>query len=258
MACQEAHKGASGLSEQQEIKNPKSNFTILPNLYDDADLTVYEFRLLIHYRRVGRTYESIRTTAKKTHMGKSTVDRARKGLADKGFIDLGIDEHGTIQIQVVDLWSRSPTSGGPSEGRPTQGHDQTNSPSQGRGVPETIEDRPRDDTKEVLKDLKKNLIKKKDRFSKNDKTPLAQVKASLLRDLSGGRMYATPPPEFERMYGALEMISIEGSPPVVVLSHPERDLLLQDDRILRPLLTAFAGVLGYEAEVKIEEVAVNA
>ncbi len=93
------------------------------------------------------------------------------------------------------------------------------------------------------------------RFSKNDKTPLAQVKASLMRDLFGGQMYAKPPAEFERMYGALEMVSIEGSPPVVVLSHPERDLLLKDDRVLNPLLSAFVGVLGSEAEVKIEEAA---
>ena len=77
------------------------------------------------------------------------------------------------------------------------------------------------------------------------------MKASLLRDLFGGQLYATPPPEFERFYGQLELISIDGS--VVVLSHPERDLLLQDDRVLKPLLSAFVGVLGSEAEVKIEE-----
>ncbi len=91
------------------------------------------------------------------------------------------------------------------------------------------------------------------RFPKNDKTPLAQVKASLLRDLFGGQIFAKPPADFERMYGALEMVSIEGSPPVVVLSHPERDLLLQDDRVLNPLLSAFVGVLGSDYVVKIEE-----
>lgn len=239
--------------DRQSIKNPTEHFTILPNMYDDADLTVHEFRLLIHYRRVGKTYEATRTTAKLCHMGLASVVRGRRVLAEKGWITLGQDDSGTIQIRVVDRWSIGGEYGGPSEVRSTVEHDVETRSGGERSVPEGNETRSTGDTKEVLKDLKKDLIKKKGRFPKNDKTPLALVKASLLRDLFGGEMYAIPPPEFERFYGALEMVSIKGSPPVVVLSHPERDLLLKDDRILRPLQNAFVGVLGSEIEVEIEE-----
>ena len=40
----------------------------LPNLYDDMSLKMAEFRLLVHYVRVGKCWESIRTTAKKWRM----------------------------------------------------------------------------------------------------------------------------------------------------------------------------------------------
>ena len=103
------------MSERQQIKNPESNFTILPNMYDDADLSVYEFRLLVHYRRVGTTYEATRTTAKKCHMGLASVVRGRRVLADKGWITLGENDMGTIQIEVVDRWSTGGEYGGTSE-----------------------------------------------------------------------------------------------------------------------------------------------
>lgn len=39
------------------------SFTEQLRLIDDADLTPYQFRLLLHYWRVGRCWESVRTTA---------------------------------------------------------------------------------------------------------------------------------------------------------------------------------------------------
>lgn len=96
------------MSKRQRIRNPKDNFTIMPNMYDNDDLTVYEFRLLIHYRRVGNCYESLRTTAQKCHMGKSTVERARRSLAEKGWIVLGSTSKGTIAVDVIDRWTSTP------------------------------------------------------------------------------------------------------------------------------------------------------
>lgn len=60
----------------------------IPNLYDDSDLDPYEFRLLVHYKRVGRCTESTRTTATKCHMSAGQVSKKRKALAEKGFIDM--------------------------------------------------------------------------------------------------------------------------------------------------------------------------
>ena len=57
-----------GYDEQQEIHDDSDlrKYRIeLPNLYDDSDLDVYEFRLLAHYKRVGRCTEGSKATGKK-------------------------------------------------------------------------------------------------------------------------------------------------------------------------------------------------
>lgn len=70
-------------------------FTVLPNLYDDSDLDVYEYRLLGHYKRVcgqaGRCWESVRTTAKHCRMSLGQVVEIRRGLAEKGFIKIRVE-----------------------------------------------------------------------------------------------------------------------------------------------------------------------
>ena len=82
--------------------------TELPNMYDDAGLDVYAFRLLAHYVRVGNCYESIRTTAKKCNMSHPTVIRARDTLAAKGFIQIQDQEKfDTLRIEVVNMWSEN-------------------------------------------------------------------------------------------------------------------------------------------------------
>ena len=100
--------------QDQEIKNPSERkyFTILPNLYDDANLTVYEFRLLAHYVRRGNCFESVRTTAKTCRMSHPMVIKSRDSLQTKGYIRTFIQEHqsdgpkmrGTILVEVVDKW----------------------------------------------------------------------------------------------------------------------------------------------------------
>lgn len=102
-----------GYNEPQEIidESDLRKYRIeLPNLYDDSDLDVYEFRLLAHYKRVGRCTESTSTTSKKTHMSAGQVSQKRQSLYDKGFIVMKTvyldDEHKTYsyKITVVDKW----------------------------------------------------------------------------------------------------------------------------------------------------------
>jgi len=93
------------MSEKQRIRNKPGPFTSIPLLYDDADLTVYENRLLTHYARVGDCYEGVRTTAKRCRMSADSVIKARNGLAEKGWVTVGENEKGTIQVEVVDVWA---------------------------------------------------------------------------------------------------------------------------------------------------------
>lgn len=99
--------------EQQEIVDASDlrKYRIeLPNLYDDADLDPYEFRLLAHYKRVGTCTESTETTRKKTRMSKAQVSDRRQSLHNKGFIVMQkvyLDEEKktySYRITVVDKW----------------------------------------------------------------------------------------------------------------------------------------------------------
>jgi hypothetical protein len=80
----------------------------LPNLYDDADLDPYEFRLLAHFKRVGRCTEGLKTTAKKCHMSPSQASEKRRSLHDKGWIvmkEVQLKDGGyAYVIFVVDKW----------------------------------------------------------------------------------------------------------------------------------------------------------
>jgi len=82
--------------------------TELPNLYDDADMTVYEYRLLGHYKRVGICTESLETTAKKCQMSEGKASQARQSLADKGFVSLQKVQMDAMRyryiVRVVDRW----------------------------------------------------------------------------------------------------------------------------------------------------------
>jgi hypothetical protein len=100
--------------EVQEIgESPyRKYFTIFPNLYDDLDLTPYEFRLICHYLRRGETWETIATTARVCGMSKQSVRRARATLVRRQLIttELRFKDDGsqtTILINVVDIWPQN-------------------------------------------------------------------------------------------------------------------------------------------------------
>lgn len=81
--------------------------TELPNVYDDAGLDVYEYRLLGHYKRVGTCTESIKTTAEKCDMSEGKVSECRQSLHDKGFIEavkVPVPNGFSYRVNVVDMW----------------------------------------------------------------------------------------------------------------------------------------------------------
>ena len=90
----------------QKISYPSKRkyFTIVLNLWESAGLNPYEFRLLIHYARVGNCYESVRTTARKCSISVGAVGRARDALEERGFITVSRNERRTLVIAVVDKW----------------------------------------------------------------------------------------------------------------------------------------------------------
>ena len=98
-------EGKQLISDPSDLRKYR---TELPNLYDDAGLDVYEMRLLVHYKRVGKCTESIETTARKCRMAVGKASQARMSLSDKGWIRLTkvpMDKSRYRYIvQVVDRW----------------------------------------------------------------------------------------------------------------------------------------------------------
>jgi DnaD/phage-associated family protein len=82
--------------------------TELPNLYDDAGLDPFEFRLLAHYKRVGACTEGTRTTAGVCKMSTGQVSQKRRSLHRKGFIVMKkvtiSEKEYSYKITVVDKW----------------------------------------------------------------------------------------------------------------------------------------------------------
>jgi DnaD/phage-associated family protein len=82
--------------------------TELPNMVDDAELDPYEFRLYVHYKRVGRCTENVETTAMKCRMSEGKVSECRQQLADKGWVRLErvpMDQSRyRFIVHVIDRW----------------------------------------------------------------------------------------------------------------------------------------------------------
>ena len=98
------------MSKQKIVTNdPKEHFTMMPNIIDESDLDPHEFRLLLHYYRVGNCWEGTRTTAKKCNMSVGTVSKKRQSLADKGWIILQKPDNSTdtITITLIDKWEEN-------------------------------------------------------------------------------------------------------------------------------------------------------
>lgn len=86
--------------------------TEIPNLIDDMGLTVYEYRLYGHYKRVtgdnGQCWESTRTSAKICTMSISQVSKAKRGLTRKGWIIVeSRPNNQTDLITIVNVWAQN-------------------------------------------------------------------------------------------------------------------------------------------------------
>ena len=131
------------MSEDAQVISDASDLrkyrTELPNLYDDADLDVYEFRLLAHYKRVGQCTEGLETTARKCHMSEGKVSQVRQSLADKGFIQLQrieMDESRyRFVVIVVDRWVENFARYSGLEEHEIQKQLEAGYPSRGEGSP---------------------------------------------------------------------------------------------------------------------------
>lgn len=86
----------------------------LPILIDDLDLSVYEFRLYVRFKRRsgdgGSCYEGARSLAKACGMSAGQVAKAKKGLEEKGLIRIGTKQTRggqTDDVTLVDIWPRN-------------------------------------------------------------------------------------------------------------------------------------------------------
>lgn len=127
--------------------------TELPNLYDDADLDVYEFRLLAHYKRVGICREGLSTTAMKCKMSEGQVSQKRQSLSEKGWITLErIEMSGKryrYVIRVIDRWIENFAKFSGLDAEEIARQVQNGSPSRGEGSPSRGEGK-----KELIKNLR--------------------------------------------------------------------------------------------------------
>lgn len=67
---------------------------------DDADLDPYEFRLVMHYWRVGTCWETLRTTADRCKMSLGKTKSTRDGLVKRGFIKWQDNGKGKMSIVI--------------------------------------------------------------------------------------------------------------------------------------------------------------
>lgn len=154
------------MSDEQIISDPsdlKKYRTELPNLYDDAGLDVYEFRLLAHYKRVGKCTEGLPTTAKKCRMSEGKASETRQSLADKKWISLQkvpMDKgRYRFIVTVNDRWIENfaKYSGLSVDDIAEQVKKASPSPRESIPSPREASPSPREGKKELIKNLKDSL-----------------------------------------------------------------------------------------------------
>lgn len=76
---------------------------------DDANLDVYQFRLLHHIARVGICFKSVRTLADDCNISVGKVSTTRQWLFDNGYIETAVhQESGKVGYKISDKFKRSP------------------------------------------------------------------------------------------------------------------------------------------------------
>lgn len=120
------------------IYESRDKFTMIPNVIDDMGLTVYEFRLYFHIRRVagegGECWQSTETLAKSCNMSTGSVSKAKTSLEERQLIKVDrIDpKDGTYPyhlITIADIWQMNLdfySNPSPHEGNPSPGETKNN------------------------------------------------------------------------------------------------------------------------------------
>lgn len=92
----------------------KKYFTQLPNMVDDLTLTVYAFRLYVHFKRVagdnGACWQATETLARSCGISRSMVSKAKGELNRFGLISVEKRRgpHGWYDwITITDIWKRN-------------------------------------------------------------------------------------------------------------------------------------------------------
>jgi hypothetical protein len=166
--------------------------TELPNLYDDADLDPFEFRLLAHYKRVGTCNEGLETTARKCKMSEGSASQKRTSLAKKKWIKLTpiMTVHGPgYSVEVIDRWEENfrfyfSRKGSHSERKPSP-HEGKPSPHEGKPSPHEGKPSPGEGKKEPIK---KEPLKKR-----SPPTPLPPPQRQVATVVGVGELEKVPP-----------------------------------------------------------------
>jgi hypothetical protein len=98
----------------------RSNFTIIPNMIDDLDLSPFAVRLYIHLKRVagedGECFQSGNTLSKSCKMSVGSIHNAKKELVDKGLVKVEVKKSTYATgantyhlITIVDVWAKNDT-----------------------------------------------------------------------------------------------------------------------------------------------------
>ncbi|MGD0613540.1 MAG: helix-turn-helix domain-containing protein [Anaerolineales bacterium] len=96
---------------QEEGK--RDNFTMMPNLIDDMELSPAAYRVYGHIRRrtgeIGECFETSKTIAEYCKLSRGTIARAKKELVRSGLITItkankGHGEFASDVITIKDIW----------------------------------------------------------------------------------------------------------------------------------------------------------
>lgn len=79
----------------------KPSFTAQLRAIDDANLDPYQFRMVMHFWRVGKCFESLRTTAEKCGMSLGKASKVKQWLIDEGWIERTI-HMGRVAVKLKD------------------------------------------------------------------------------------------------------------------------------------------------------------
>ena len=101
---------------EYEIRDSQRNyFTIMPNILDDMNLSVYAYRLYSHIKRVagekGLCYQSTDTLAKSCNMSSGSVSQAKQELKEAGLINIAQRKSNNGKplhvITIKDIWQKN-------------------------------------------------------------------------------------------------------------------------------------------------------